>query len=97
MFVGRVIGEVVSTIKHASLRGRKLLVVEKTDTTGRVLGESQLAVDSVDAGVGDLVLVVDEGGSAAIVTGLPNPPIRTVIVGVIDRIDIEVEGRGNRV
>jgi microcompartment protein CcmK/EutM len=97
MFVAKVIGEVVSTIKHTALRDMKLLVVEKLDTSKRALGESLLAVDSVDAGVGDVVLVVDEGGSAAMVTGLPNPPIRTVIVGVIDSIDIEVQGSGDRV
>lgn len=90
MFVGRVLGEVVSTVKHESLRNRKLLVVDRIDTSGASLDDSVLAVDAVDAGVGDTVLVVDEGGSAAIVTGLPNPPIRTVIVGVIDSIDIEV-------
>jgi microcompartment protein CcmK/EutM len=90
MFVGRVLGEVVSTIKHASLRGRKLLVVDRIGANGESLSDSLLAIDSVDAGVGDVVLVVDEGGSAAIVTGLPDPPIRTVIVGVIDSIDIEV-------
>jgi ethanolamine utilization protein EutN len=90
MFIARVIGEVVSTVKHVSLRDKKILVVEKIDTDGKPLKDSLLAVDSVDAGVGDTVLVVDEGGSAAIVTGLPDPPIRTVIVGVIDSIDIEV-------
>jgi microcompartment protein CcmK/EutM len=90
MFVAKVIGNVVSTIKHASLRGTKLLIVDKVGPSGQALGESLLAVDSVDAGVGDTVLVLDEGSSAALVTGLPNPPIRTVIVGVIDSIDIEV-------
>ena len=90
MFIARVIGEVVSTIKHVSLRDKKILVVEKIDTDGKPLKDSLLAIDSVDAGVGDTVLVVDEGGSAAIVTGLADPPIRTVIVGVIDSIDIEV-------
>ena len=87
MFLGRVIGEVVATVKHPSLAGRKILVVDMLDADRRPLGESVLAVDSVDAGVGDFVLVVDEGSSAAIVTGLPDPPIRTVIVGVVDRVD----------
>lgn len=89
MFLGRVIGDVVSTVKHPALSGRKLLVVERLDESGRPAGGSVLAVDSVDAGPGDTVLVVDEGGSAAIVTGLPDPPIRTVIVGVVDRVDVE--------
>ena len=88
MFLAKIIGEVVSTIKHPSLNGRKLLVIERLDTERRSLGDSLLAVDSVGAGVGETVLVVDEGSSAALVTGLDDPPIRTVIVGVIDRIDV---------
>ena len=89
MFIARVIGEVVSTIKHPALRGRKLLVVEKLTEGGEPTGDSQLAVDSVSAGECDTVLVLDEGTSAALVTNLDNPPIRTVIVGVIDSVDIE--------
>jgi len=91
VFIGRVIGEVVSTVKHPSLHGRKLLVVERLSENGEPLRDSMLAVDSVDAGPDDVVLVMDEGSSAALVTGLDNPPIRTVIVGVIDRVDLEGE------
>ena len=86
MFLGRVIGEVVATVKHPALAGRKILVVDMMGPDRKPLGESVLAVDSVDAGVGDFVLVVDEGSSAAVVTGLPDPPIRTVIVGVVDAV-----------
>lgn len=89
MFLGRVIGEVVATVKHRSLTGRKILVVDMLSPDRTPLGESVLAVDSVDAGVGDFVLVVDEGSSASVVTGLADPPIRTVIVGVVDRVDTE--------
>jgi microcompartment protein CcmK/EutM len=89
MFIARVIGEVVSTIKHETLRGRKLLVIQRLTERGEPTTDSQLAIDSVDAGEGDVVLVLDEGGSAGLVTELDNPPIRTVIVGVIDTIDIE--------
>ena len=89
MFVARVVGEVVSTIKHRALEGRKVLVIEKLDTARTPLGDSLLAIDSVGAGVGEVVLVLDEGSSAALVTGLADPPIRTLIVGVIDRIDVE--------
>lgn len=84
------IGEVVSTIEHPTLSDKKLLVVERLTETREGTGRTVLAVDAVDAGEGDTVLVVDEGGSAGLVTGLDNPPIRTVIVGVVDRIDIEV-------
>ena len=89
MFLARVIGDVVSTIKHESLVGRKLLVIERIGLDGSGVGDTLLAVDAVDAGVGDTVLVMDEGSSAALITGSDNPPIRTVIAGVIDRIDIE--------
>jgi microcompartment protein CcmK/EutM len=89
VFIARVIGEVVSTIEHPTLKDKKLLVVERLTERGELTGNSQLAVDSVDAGDGDTVLVLDEGGSAGLVTNLDNPPIRTVIVGVIDSIDIE--------
>lgn len=89
MFIARVIGEVVSTVKHDALKGMKLLVIERLTEDREPTGNSQLAVDSVDAGEGDTVLVLDEGSSAGLVTKLDNPPIRTVIVGVIDSIDIE--------
>jgi ethanolamine utilization protein EutN len=89
VFLGRVIGEVVATVKHPSLEGFKILVIDMLTPDRKPVGESVLAVDSVDAGVGDFVLVVDEGSSAALVTGLPDPPIRTVIVGVVDRVDVE--------
>jgi microcompartment protein CcmK/EutM len=90
MFIARVIGEVVSTIHHEALSSLKLLVVEKLSPEGDSLGDTLLAVDSVDAGVGDTVLIMDEGSSAALITALDDPPIRTVIVGVVDEIDIEV-------
>lgn len=89
MFFARVIGDVVSTIEHADLRDKKILIIERTDPEGRGNGKTLLAVDSVDAGPGDFVLVLDEGGSAGIVTGIKDPPIRTVIVGVIDSVDME--------
>jgi len=90
MFLARVIGEVVSTIEHPSLRTRTLLIIDRLDLNDAGTGNTQIAVDSVSAGVGDTVLVVDEGGSAALVTGLSDPPIRTVIVGVVDHFDVEV-------
>jgi microcompartment protein CcmK/EutM len=89
MFLARVIGEVVSTVEHPSLHALKLLVIDRLDLSDRGTGDTQIAVDSVSAGVGDRVLVVDEGGSAAIVTGLEDPPIRTVIIGIVDRFDVE--------
>lgn len=89
MFIARVVGEVVSTIKHASLVGRKSLLVEPLDPkTMRTTGPSVIALDFVSAGVGEVVLIVDEGNAAALVTGLADPPIRTMILGVVDAVRI---------
>ena len=87
MFLGRVVGDLVATLKHDSLRGARLLWVEPVDPAGQPLRRPRrlrLAVDTVDAGPGDRVLVLDEGNGAAQVLGRPRGPIRTVIVGVVD-------------
>lgn len=86
MILGRVIGTVVSTIQHPSLDGQRLLVVEKLGLDGRPAGGSVIALDSVDAGIGETVIVVDEGNSARQVLGNKEAPARTVIVGVVDSI-----------
>ena len=87
MKLGRVVGEVVSTIKHEALRGWKLLVVALESPAGEPTGEEVIGLDAVDAGVGDRVLVNDEGGGASLVINRPRGPVRTVIVGVVDRVD----------
>jgi ethanolamine utilization protein EutN len=86
MFLARVVGDVVATIKHEALQNRKLLLVQPLTADGVPTGKPAIAVDSVDAGVGDHVLVVDEGNSAAQVLQRPRGPIRTVIVGVVDEV-----------
>ncbi|HTQ47678.1 MAG TPA: EutN/CcmL family microcompartment protein [Polyangiaceae bacterium] len=90
MFLAHVVGEVVATIKHPHLVAQRLLLVRPDPTPGRPQGASVIAVDTVDAGIGDHVLVADEGNAAAQVLGKPRGPVRTVIVGVVD----EVEGPG---
>ena len=87
MITARVVGEVVATIKHGDLSARKLLLVQPVDPAGAPRGQPMLAVDTVDAGVGDRVLVVDEGNSAAQVLRRPRGAVRTVVVGVIDEIE----------
>jgi len=87
MFIARVTGEVVATIKHAALAARKQLLVVPINPATRVeSGAPLIALDFVDAGLGDTVLIVDEGNAAALVTGMANPPIRTMILGVVDEI-----------
>jgi ethanolamine utilization protein EutN len=92
MFLARVTGVVVATIKHPHLNARKLLLVRPEPTPGRPQPPSQIAVDTVDAGPGDRVLVADEGNAAAQVLGMPRGPVRTIIVGVVD--DVMSEGGG---
>ena len=88
MFLARVIGEVVATIKHDDLVGRKLLLVQPVTPTDVSTGRPAIAVDAVDAGPGNLVLVADEGNTAAQVLGCARGPVRTVIVGVVDRVEV---------
>jgi ethanolamine utilization protein EutN len=86
MFLGRVVGDVVATIKHAALQNHKLLLVQPLTGEGTATGRPTIAVDVVDAGVGDHVLVVDEGNAAAQVLAQPRGPVRTVVVGVVDQV-----------
>ena len=87
MRVCRVKGTVVSTAKHPSYDGLKLLVVQPVDERGAEVGHSFLAVDRVQAGEGDLVLVNSEGNGARQMFKAAKLPIRSVIVGVVDLMD----------
>jgi ethanolamine utilization protein EutN len=86
MIIGRVTGEIHSTINHPFYDSKKLLVVEKTDPAGRPTGDYLIAVDVVDAGVGEPVLVLDEGNGARQVFASADAPVRSVVVGIIDEI-----------
>jgi microcompartment protein CcmK/EutM len=84
MKIAVVTGDVVSTLKHPEFAGHKLLLVTDTDLDGALLGEAYIAIDTVDAGVGDKVLINKEGGAARMVLDNPRIPVQAVIVGVID-------------
>jgi len=86
VITGRVIGEIQSTINHAFYDARKLMIVEHTDFEGQPSGDYLIAVDSVSAGVGSQVLVLDEGNGARQVLKSKDGPVRSVIVGIIDEI-----------
>jgi len=86
--IGRVAGTVVSTICSPSLEGRKLLSIDLLDLDGNATGKDLIAVDAVGAGAGETVLVLDEGNGARQVLEAPNAPIRAVVVGVIDEVEI---------
>jgi microcompartment protein CcmK/EutM len=84
--LARVCGNVVSTIKHPALANRKLLLVELHDLRGRPTDRRSVAVDTVDAGPGDWVLILDEGASASQILANPRGPVRTVVVGIVDAV-----------
>ena len=89
MILGRVQGQVVSTIKHPAYANRRMLLLDRIDPTGAELGGYLVAIDAVDATVGQTVLVIDEGNSARQVVGDPDAPIRSVIIGIVDDIQAE--------
>lgn len=88
MMIGRIVGNVVATQKSPSHEGRKILAVQPLNLDGSDRGEIVLALDAVDAGVGDKVLVVQEGFCAMTAVGRPNSPIDMAVVGVIDAVDL---------
>ena len=88
MLIGRVIGDVVATQKAPSHEGRKILVVQPLQLDGTDRGEAVLALDAVDAGVGDRVLLATEGFSAMTAVGRPNSPIDAAVIGIIDAIEL---------
>ena len=88
MLIARVIGELVATQKHASHRGRKALLVQPLNLDGSNRGDAVIALDAVDAGAGDRVLLATEGFSAMTSVGRPQSPIDMAVVGFVDEIDL---------
>ncbi|NLJ48286.1 MAG: EutN/CcmL family microcompartment protein [Candidatus Atribacteria bacterium] len=87
MILARVIGHVISTMKLDVFKGYKLLLVKPIDIKEKPKGKSLLVLDTVQAGVGDIVLVMDEGNSARTVLDNTTAPIRSIIVGIVDEIN----------
>jgi ethanolamine utilization protein EutN len=88
MLIGRVIGDVVATHKVPSHQGRKILLVQPLNLDDTERGAPIVALDSVDAGVGDRVLLATEGFAAMTAVGRPNSPIDAAVIGVIDAVDL---------
>jgi ethanolamine utilization protein EutN len=88
VIIARVIGNIVATQKQQSHEGKKILFLQPLDLAGRPAGDPFAAVDAVDAGVGDRVLVVQEGFSAMTSVGHTESPIDAAVVGVIDFVEM---------
>jgi microcompartment protein CcmK/EutM len=86
MKIARVVGTVVSTIQAPAFDGRRLLVCDFLNPEGSPTGGYTIAVDTVGAGAGETVLILDEGNSARQVLMAPNAPVRAVVVGIVDAV-----------
>ena len=86
----RVKGNVIATVKHETYRGHKLMIVQPIDERGSDAGSSFLAVDLVQSGAGDTVLVMQEGNGVRQILKQQKLPIRSVIIGIVDAVELGV-------
>jgi ethanolamine utilization protein EutN len=89
MYIAKVIGNMVSVIKHKSYDSKKLLIVQKLDLDSRPMGHAIMAVDYVGAGEGDTVLVARTPGLAQEIFQIKNAPICELIIAIIDSVDVD--------
>jgi microcompartment protein CcmK/EutM len=89
VFLAEVVGTVVSPVQHPVLDGERLLLLRPLDATGAPSGPTRIALDRASAGVGERVLVVDEGNCGRQLVGRADAPVKTVIVGVVDFVELE--------
>lgn len=90
MNLGRVIGNVVSTIKVEAYQSGKILVVQPIDPEGKVCGRSILAIDAVQAGIGDIVLTLEEGTSARAILQEPESmTVKHVVAAIVDSVNMK--------
>lgn len=89
MYIGRVKGTVVSTVKHNLFDGQKLMLVARLNLDGTETSTYDICLDDVQAGVGDVVVVLDEGSSTRQIIGKRGTgPARAVIMGIVDKISL---------
>ncbi len=92
MILAKVIGNVVSTQKNKNLVGHKLLLVREINFEGEFINKNDaLAIDLIDSGIGDIVLVVREGDAIEQILGDKKSPVNTMIIAIVDDIDISEE------
>ena len=89
MILARITGSVVSTIHHPIVDGHKLLLAERLDINGKPSGGYLIAMDTIGAGQVEIVLILDEGSGARQILGDSSAPIRSIVVGIVDAVDLE--------
>ena len=87
MIIARVVGNVVASQKHQSHEGKKILLIQPLDLNDNPMGDVVVALDAVDAGIGDRVLAVQEGFSAMTSVGHTESPIDAAVIGVVDTVE----------
>ncbi len=91
--MAKVVGNLVSTIKHSTHEGAKLMLVRQVDEAGELCANQMIAVDTACSGVGDYVLLVDEGGACRMMMDNSDAAVDAVIVGVVDEFCLKFKQR----
>ena len=86
MILARITGSVVSTIHHPVVDGKKLLLADRLDEQGKPTGGYLIALDAIGAGMGETVLILDEGNGARQILEDDDAPVRSMVVGIVDDI-----------
>ena len=90
LLLAKVKGNLVSTQKNKHLNGHKLMVIQQIDLNGNYIGKKDvIALDLIDSGIGDTVLVVQEGSAVKQILGHRNAPVHTMIVAVVDELEVK--------
>lgn len=91
MFLADVVGTVVSPVQISELEGQKLLILRPVTPDGRATGKTRVGIDRAGAGIGERVIVLDEGNGARQVLGDPRAAAKTIVIGVVDYIERDRE------
>ncbi|AOT71339.1 EutN/CcmL family microcompartment protein [Geosporobacter ferrireducens] len=87
MYLAKIVGNVIATRKDEALVGSKILIVQPINGKYEEIGNTEVAIDSVGAGVGEIV-IVSKGSSARIVSGKENSPVDAAIIGIVDSMEV---------
>ena len=90
MILARITGNVVSTIHHPIVDGKKMLLAERLDQDGKPTGGYLIAMDAIGAGMGETVIILDEGSGARQILDDAQAPIRSIVVGIVDAVELGV-------